>query len=284
MILRTRTDVIENETKTDAIWDKLKLFIEASTNITAKRTLGKMVTETAIAIQTAAGAIDAFLYRAEHGIDPGVIFLTDIFGIRPANREMARRLAEQGYTVMLPNIFYRTGTLPLFDFQPKIGEERTMKRFEELRGPLSPEAVEQDGAAYVDFLAMQDSVRSVPMGVVGYCFSGAMAVRIAAARPDRIAAGASFHGGGLYTDTPASPHLALHRVKAHLYFGHATGDRSMPGEAINKLDVALLNWGGEYESEVYDASHGWTVPGSPVYNGPQAEIAFQKLTQLFLPR
>jgi carboxymethylenebutenolidase len=111
-----------------------------------------------------------------------------------------------------------------------------------------------------------------------------MALRIAATRPDRIAAAASFHGGSLYTDAPTSPHLLLPQVKARLYFGHAFEDRSMPEEAIDKLDRALEAWGGEYESEVYEgAHHGWTVPqsGNSAYNQPQAERAFHKLSALF---
>jgi carboxymethylenebutenolidase len=120
------------------------------------------------------------------------------------------------------------------------------------------------------------------MGVVGYCFSGALAMRTAATRPDRIAAAASFHGGRLFTDAPTSPHLVLPRIKARLYFGHATQDQTMPQEAIEKLNRALQTWGGVYESEVYEgAYHSWTVPDSPVYNQPQAERAFAKLTWLF---
>ena len=102
------------------------------------------------------------------------------------------------------------------------------------------------------------------MGVVGYCFTGSMAMRTAAVRPDKIAAAASFHGGGLYTDAPTSPHLTLPRIKARLYFGHATKDQSMPAEAIEKFDAALASWGGKYVSEVYEgASHGWTAAGRP---------------------
>jgi len=120
------------------------------------------------------------------------------------------------------------------------------------------------------------------MGVVGYCATGSMAIRIAAARPDRIAAAASFHGGRLFTEAPTSPHLVLPGIKAALYFGHAIQDRSMPDEAIEKLTRALESWGGRYESEVYEgAYHSWTVPDSPVYNQSQAERAFQKLTDLF---
>jgi carboxymethylenebutenolidase len=128
----------------------------------------------------------------------------------------------------------------------------------------------------------QDSVGAGKMGVVGYCFTGAMAMRTAAMRPDRVAAAASFHGGALYTDTPASPHLVLPRIKAQLYFGHAIEDQTMPADAIVKLEAALAAWRGKYESETYDgAYHGWTTPDAPVYNPEQAGRAFKKLTDLF---
>jgi carboxymethylenebutenolidase len=107
-------------------------------------------------------------------------------------------------------------------------------------------------------------------------------MRTAAVMADKVAAVASFHGGGLYSDEPTSPHLVLPRIKARLYFGHASNDRSMPTEAIEKFDRALAAWGGKYESEVYEgAMHGWTVPDAPVYNQAQAERAFGKLTGLF---
>ncbi len=195
---------------------------------------------------------------------------------------MARRLAAEGFSVLMPNVFYRTGRPPMFDFAANPGDDRTRKRFAELAGPLTPEAVERDASDYVDFLAAHDSVSEGAMGVVGYCFTGSMAMRIAAARLDKIAAAASFHGGGLFTDAPTSPHLVLPRIKARLYFGHAIQDRSMPEEAIAKLDQALEVWGGRYESEVYEgAYHSWTVSDSPVYNQTRAERAFEKLMELF---
>jgi len=239
--------------------------------------------EEAIEIRTADGTCDGFLYREDDGRRRhGVIHLTDIGGIRPDHRNMARRLAEKGYAVLLPNVFYRSGKPPMFNFTPVMGDERTMKRFGELAGPMTPDAMERDGAAYVDFLAKNEFVSDGAMGVVGYCFTGGMAMRAAAMRPDKIVAAASFHGGGLFTDAPTSPHHVLPRIKARLYFGHATNDQSMPAEAIKKLDAALEAWGGKYESEVYDgASHGWTVPGGPVYHRQQAERAFEKLTALF---
>ncbi len=170
----------------------------------------------------------------------------------------------------------------MFDFIPKMGDERTMKRFGALAAPLTPTAMERDASSYVDFLAAENVVRAGAMGVVGYCFTGGMAMRTAAMRPEKIAAAASFHGGGLFTDAPTSPHLVLARIKAQLYFGHAINDTSMPKEAIEKLDGALVAWGGKYESEVYEgAYHGWTTSDAPVYNQPQADRAFEKLTELF---
>jgi len=245
--------------------------------------------EEEIEIRTSDGTADAVLYRADDARShPGVIHLTDIGGIRAAHRDMARRLSLHGYTVLMPNVFYRTGRPPVLDLPAGAGDEERTKRLAELRAPLTTDAVDRDVAAYVDFLAAGRSAgqgRSASqgaMGIVGYCFTGGMAMRAAAARPNRIAAAGSFHGGGLFTESPGSPHLLLPRIKARLYFGHAVQDRSMPQESIEKLERALEVWGGAYESKVYEgAYHGWTVPDSPVYNRPQAEHAFQKLTELF---
>jgi carboxymethylenebutenolidase len=119
------------------------------------------------------------------------------------------------------------------------------------------------------------------MAVVGYCFTGAMALRTAAVRPEKIVAAASFHGGGLFKEDATSPHLVLPKVKARLYFAHAENDNSMPADAIARLEAALKNWGGRYESETYaGAGHGWTMSDFPTYDLQQAERAFQKLAEL----
>jgi len=238
--------------------------------------------EKAIEIPTADGTADGYLYQPEAGgRRPGVVYYVDIMGIRPANREIAKRIVANGYTVLVPNVFYRTGPPPSFDFKPDFADERTRKRFEELASPLTPEAMERDGSTYVDYLAKQESVTGAPFGAIGTCFTGAMALRTAAAGPDKIAAVVSFHGGRLYTDEPSSPHLILPRVKARLFFAHATNDHSISAEAIAKFEQALAAWGGKYESRTYGASHGWTVPGSPVYNEREAEAAFAKMMELF---
>lgn len=230
------------------------------------------------------GIADAVLFSPEPSTPlPGVLHFPDIASIRDAHRDMARRLAAQGYAVLMPNPFYRTGRPPVWDFPRKMGEPRTMQRFAELVDPLTPEAQHRDVTAYVGFLTVQPAVRTGPIGVVGYCFGGAMALRTAAAFPGLVAAASSFHGGGLYkAHDPTSPHFLLPQVTARLYFGHATGDRSMTTEDIVQFEQALAAWSGRYESETYaGASHGWTVPDNPVFNPPQAELAFAKLTDLF---
>jgi carboxymethylenebutenolidase len=234
-------------------------------------------------IQTADGTCDAVLIRPDdEARRPGIIHLSDIRGLRPAHLDLSRRIAALGHVVLAPNAFYRTARPPLFDFVLAPGDERTMKRFAELSTPLTPDAIDRDASGYVDALAAQASVADGPMGVVGHCFGGGLALRTAAARPDRIAAVASLHGGRLFTDAPTSPHLVLPRVKARLYFGHATNDGSMPQEAIDKLTRALEAWGGAYESEVYaGAGHGWTMSDMKPYDPPRAERAFEKVAALF---
>lgn len=246
------------------------------------------MSEKEIEIKMADGNCDAVLYSADDGKKrPGVIHYPDIMGIRPSHRAMAKRLADAGYTVLLVNPFYRTARGAMFDFPPNFaGDPRTMQRFGELAGPLTPEVMEKDASALVNFLATQSSVSGAKMGAVGYCFTGQYALRTASSRPDKIGAIASFHGGGLYTNAPTSPHLVLPRIPKsngpQLYFGHAFKDQLMPQEAIDKLNAALAAWGGKYESELYeDAPHGWTVNDSAAYRKPQAERAFGKLTALF---
>jgi carboxymethylenebutenolidase len=238
--------------------------------------------EQLLEIRTPDGTTDALLVRPDSPVPlPAIINLTDGLGFRQAFGDQSKRIAEHGYVVLTPNIFYRTSKSPVFPFEPDFATERTRTRFGELKAPLTPDAMARDGSAYVDFLAAQSFVSGGPMGVVGFCFAGQFALLVAAARPDRIGAAASFHGGGLFTDTNDSPHLVLPRVKGRLYFGHAENDQSMPGEAIEKLEWALQSWGGSYESETYAARHGWMIPGGKVYSPSEAERGFAKLMELF---
>lgn len=229
------------------------------------------------------GLADAVMFAPEQGKQfPGVLFLPDIGSIREANKGMARRLAGEGYAVMLANPFYRTGRPPLWTFPRNFQEERTKQRFAELTGPLTPQARAADAVGYIDRLLEQPEARAGKVGIVGFCFTGAMALRGPASRPDAVAAAASFHGGGLYKQgDPTAPYHLLSKVEARLYFGHAMNDASMTAEQIAGFEQALAEWGGEYESETYAAGHGWTVPDNPAYNEVEAERAWKKLNELF---
>jgi carboxymethylenebutenolidase len=240
------------------------------------------VSEEHLDLPLSSGRADAILVTPEgEGPWPGVLHLSDIWGIRPDREAMARRQAAWGYAVLLPNIFWRVGKAPVFDFEPKLGEERTMKRLGELRANLTPAQMSEDAAFYLDWLSSRPDVKAGPLGVVGYCFTGAMAVRAAAARPGKVAIAASFHGGGLVTDDAASPHRLLPQIRSRLYFAHGIEDRSMTAEGIETLEATLKEWGGRYGNEVYDgAYHGWTIPGH-AYNEAQAERHYDTLKSLF---
>jgi carboxymethylenebutenolidase len=230
------------------------------------------------------GTVDAVLFTPEDGRPlPGVLFIPDIGSIRDTMRQMALRLAGEGYTILMPNPFYRTSRPPVFSFPRKSGDPATVKRIQELAAPLTPEALERDLTVYLETLASQPTTAKGKVGTVGFCIGGGIALRAAAIRPDRVGAAASFHGGGLYSgrDNPRSPHQVLPRVRASLYFGHATDDKSMDADAIAHFERALQTWGGHFESETYNAHHGWTVPDNPAYQQPEAERAWGKLTTLF---
>jgi len=223
------------------------------------------------------------LYRPDRLADyPGVVFITDVWGVRPATIGMAKRLAEKGFAVLLPNAFHRYSRNRPEGFWREDEAKRTTA-LHELFAALTPQQMDSDGKAYADFLTSQTNVHDGKIGVVGHCYTGQMALRMAAVMPDRIAAAASFHGGWLATDKPDSPHLLLPQVKARLYFGHADNDPLMPKQWIDRLETSLRAWHGAFQSEVYKgAAHGWTVPGRDgVYNELQAERAFEKEVELF---
>ncbi|MCL2660956.1 MAG: dienelactone hydrolase family protein [Acidobacteriaceae bacterium] len=237
-----------------------------------------------IQLQMPGGAADAVLFTPDttHPL-PGVLHFPDIGSIRDVQQTMAKRLASEGYVVLMPNTFYRTSRPPVFTFERRIGDPRSMERLRELIAPLTPEVQAQDFAVYIDFLASQPSVVADRIGIVGYCIGGSHALRTASIRPDKVRAIASFHGGSLYKENdPGSPHMVLPRVKAKLYFGHADHDPTMTADDIAHFEQALKAWGGSYQSELYaGAGHGWTVSDNPSYNEPSAERAYGKMRDLF---
>ena len=236
-----------------------------------------------VELKTADGVSDAVLFVPDpKHARPGVLHIPDIGSIRDSHRAMARRLAAEGYAVLMPNPFYRTSRPPVFSPEARHGTPERMKRMEELIAPLTPEGLEKDLCVYLDYLVSRPTTAMGKVGTVGYCIGGGIALRGAAVKPDRVGAVASFHGGGLYkAGDPASPHLVLSRVKARLYFGHASEDNSMTAEDIANFEKELKQWGGTYKSETYPARHGWTVADNPAYNQAEAERAYPKMVALF---
>lgn len=242
-----------------------------------------MVVEQDLQLTTTDGTTDAILFTPDASKAlPGVLHIPDIGSIRDSHRAMARRLAAEGYTVLMPNPFYRTSRPPVFPPEATHGSSERMKRMQELAAPLTPERVEKDLCVYLDYLISRPTTAMEKVGIVGYCIGGGIALRGTAVRPDRVGAMASFHGGGLYkVGNSASPHLVLPRVKAQLYFGHASEDKSMTAEDIASFENELNQWSGSYESETYPAKHGWTVTDNPAYNQAEAEQAYRKMVALF---
>ena len=237
--------------------------------------------EEKITVRAADGVAEAMVFRPGEGKFPGIFYMTDIFGVRPATEDMGRRVAAAGYTVMMPNVFYRHGKLPLFDFEFQMGEARSMQKIGALFGSLTGAMMEKDAPYYVDALLGRGDVAGGKIAVVGYCFTGAMALRTAAVTPDRIAAAASFHGGRLVTEDADSPHTRVPQVKGELYFGHAIEDQSATPAQIAQLDDTLKGWGGKFQSEMYEgARHGWTQTDREPYDQKQAERHYEKLFDL----
>jgi carboxymethylenebutenolidase len=245
--------------------------------------------DTDVQVTTAAGVCDAALVHPQKGSWPGVILFTDVFGLRPTMRDMAKRLAADGFTVLVPNPFYRTTKPPGLSLDIDFNNPADRAKIDALRAPLTSEAVMQDATAYVKFLDSQTPVnKSAKMGAFGYCMGGPMSMQAAAANPGRIGAGASFHGGGLVTDKPDSPHLLVPKMKAQFYFGIAMNDDGRQPEAKSKLDEAFKAARLKAKIEVYDGClHGWCVKdmplaaGKPIYNEAQAERAWGELKGLF---
>jgi carboxymethylenebutenolidase len=230
-------------------------------------------------VKTADGVADAYLARPDgDGAHPAVLFVMDAIGLRPRIEEMADRIAQQGYVVLAPNVFYRAGRAPVLappDFSDPDDRAGFMQAVRPLIDQLTPERAASDGAAYLDCLA---GLAPGPVAITGYCMGGRMGWRIAAAHPDRVAALGSFHGGGLATDAPDSPHLSAEDLEAELYFGHADQDRSMTADQIAVLEGALHDAGARYRSELYEgAMHGYTMADMAAYDEAACERHFTEL-------
>ena len=237
------------------------------------------VTESDVTIKTPDGTCDAYFVHPTTGAAPGVLVWPDIFGLRPAFRTMGKRLAESGYSVLVVNPFYRMQKAPT----AAQGAATPIQQLMPLAQSLNETTQITDAKAFVPWLDMQASVaKNRKIGTQGYCMGGPFAMRTAFANPNRVGAVASFHGGGLVTDQPDSPHLQASKTKAQFLICIATNDdqRAPTEKDVLKETFAKANLPAEIE--VYaNAAHGWCPPDSGVYNEPQAEKAWSRLIALY---
>ena len=238
------------------------------------------VTESELDVTTPDGVSDSYFVHPSSGSHPGVLIWPDAFGLRPAKRQMAKRLAESGYAVLVVNQYYRSQRAPIVNTTNFAEVSDTLRP---LMGSLNAETQVRDARAFIGFLDRQQAVDSNrKMGTMGYCMGGPFTMRTAASLPDRVGAAASFHGGGLVTDQPDSPHLLVPQMQAQYLFAIAANDDENQPEAKDVLRDAFTQAGLQAEIEVYDgAMHGWCPPDSQVYDEPQAERAWSRLLALF---
>ena len=249
------------------------------------------VVETDVEIKTPDGVCNAAFIHPTTGSHPGVLIWSDAFGLRPALRQMGKRLAAEGYSVLVPNPFYRVTKDPEFNTATFSFTNPTDRaKLTPLMGSINAAgAAERDAVAFVAFLDAQRQVnKSKKIGTQGYCMGGPLVMRTSAAVSNRVGAGGSFHGGGLVTDNPDSPHLLAPKIHARMYFGVAANDDQRQPDAKDKLKAAFAAANVPAEIEVYpNAQHGWCMTdmpataGMPIYSKPDAERAWGKLLALY---
>ncbi len=241
------------------------------------------VSERAVDIKTADGTCDAVLLHAGKKPSPAVIWFPDGFGRRPAHVDMGKRLAAEGYAVLVINPYYRAKRAPVlpadFDFNKPEDREKGMK----LIAMLDHDAVLRDASSFVAFLDAQPEVNpKAKIGAVGFCLGGAMTMRAQVAAPDRVGASVSFHGGGLVTEDANSPHKLVAGTKGAYHIAIGIDDDEKQPEAKTVLAKALDDARRPYTQEVYPgAKHGWMVPDRPIYDHAQAESGWVAMLQLY---
>jgi carboxymethylenebutenolidase len=238
---------------------------------------------TKIEILTRDGACPGYEFRpAGAGPFPAVLVFMDGIGIRPAVLEIGERLAQHGYFVLLPDLFYRSG--PYAPMDPHtvfaVPEQRKVL-FEKFFAPATPANVMSDTRAFLDFLAAHPDVKPGSIGTTGYCMGGLMCLTAAGTFPDRIVATATYHGGRLATDAPDSPHLLAPKIRSRVYVAGAIEDASFPDEMKARLEAALTEAGVRHTIETYPAKHGWVFRDTPVYDAAASERHWQTLLALF---
>jgi carboxymethylenebutenolidase len=244
------------------------------------------VTETEVQIKTPDGMTDAALYTPKgKGPFPGVLIFTDIFGLRPASRDVGRRLATNGYVAVVANPFYRTKKGPIME--PAVQATFNFQRDGALLQPhlavLTPDATTRDELAWLAYLdALPQVSKKAKLGVDGYCMGGPRVVQASALRPDRVGAAFTAHpGNALVTDKPDSPHLLAPKIKAKTFFAIAQNDAMQKPDIADQLKAAYAAAGNPCGAEVYKANHGWTMPDSAIYNKDEAERAWVQRLSLY---
>jgi carboxymethylenebutenolidase len=240
------------------------------------------VVEMDVNIKTPDGTCDAAFFHPATGAHAGVLVWADAFGLRPGLRELGKRLAGQGYSVLVPNPFYRMAKAPVVEMPPDFARDRA-KITPLMASVTAAGAAERDAAAYIAWLDAQPQVdKSKKIGTQGYCMGGPLIMRTAASVADRVGAAASFHGGGLTTANPDSPHLLIPKMKARLYVGIAASDDTQQPDSKNILRTAFDAAKVPAQVEVYaGAQHGWCMADTTAYNRESAEEAWTKLLALY---
>jgi carboxymethylenebutenolidase len=241
------------------------------------------VADSEVNIKTPDGTCDAYFVHPAKGKAPAVLVWPDIFGLRPAFKQMGKRLAESGYSVLVVNPFYRTKHAPTAPEKPDFNDPPTRQALLALAGSLNPDTQNTDAKAFVDWLDSQPSVdKKRKMGTTGYCMGGPFVFRTAAAFPNRVGAGCTFHGGGLVTDKPDSPHLLIPKMKAGFLIAIAANDDMREPKSKDVLKESFEKAKLHHEVEVYEGTmHGWCPTDAAVYNHDQAEKAWTRMLATF---
>ena len=240
------------------------------------------VTESSVEITTPDGVCDAYFVHPASGASAAVLMWPDIFGLRPAFHAMGKRLAESGYAVLVVNPFYRVQRAPTSVEGESFADPGVREKLMGLMGALNAQTNVTDATAFIGWLDQQAAVdTSRKVGTMGYCMGGPIVMRTAAALPDRVGAGGSFHGGGLNTANPDSPHLGIPQMKASMLIAVAKNDDANDPTSKDVLRKAFDDAGVMAEIEVYEGDHGWCVPDSAQYHEAAAEKAWSRMLAIF---
>lgn len=260
------------------------LIAVAAAGTASTAAVAPLVEEKDVSIKTPDGIADGALFTPRKaGRFPAILIWPDIMGLRPAFRDMGRRLAGEGYVVLVPNPFYRSKRAPVMEGAIDFNNPATREVLFGYRKAMSDEGIARDAAVYLSFLDAQPKTdKGRKAGVQGYCMGGALAFMTAASVPARIAAVASFHGGnGLVTKEPGSPHLLIPKTNARFLVLQAQNDDAQQPQLKDELKQAFAEAHRPAIVEVYPANHGWCVPGGQAYDQAQAERAWAALLQLY---